>query len=251
MRVNCNYYTTGGRHIEVGVSYALQMDPNPYSDFDVGCAGANAAAGLPTGASPWSSATRLYRIVSLTRWADALFYDNLSQLRPNEVAPFEAVTQQLMRSAEPAAHTCTLVTKPSLVKEILNFSFDATVARQGLQTNAGSSGSFTTTTTQGAQSRAVSTLKMSRIVLTVSGQGLAHPASVTLSASHGLGFSWNHGATVQIAVKVNRSSYAVCQPGATGKLTISTQTRSVELDVCGRNLLQGSGQFHMQIDSVA
>jgi hypothetical protein len=250
MRVNCDYYTTSGRHLELSVSYALPMDPNPYNDFDIGCGAASSSAGPSVGALPWSPTTRIYRIVSATRWADAVFYDNLGQLQPNDVAPFEKATQRLMQSAEPAAHSCTLVTKPSLVTEIWNFSFDATVLQQGVHTNAGSSGSFTTTTSQGAQSRAVTTLKMSRIVLTVSGQGLAQPASVTLSAIRGLGFRWNRGATIQVAVKVNRSSYAVCKPGATGKLTISTQTRTVELNVCGRSLLQGSGQVHEQIDSV-
>jgi hypothetical protein len=67
VEVDCGYFTTAGRHLTVGVRYALPRDPNPFADFDIGCTVNEAAAGVPTGAYGWNASDRVYRVVSEAR----------------------------------------------------------------------------------------------------------------------------------------------------------------------------------------
>jgi hypothetical protein len=241
IEVNCNYFTKTGRHIEVGVGYDLPIDPNPYNDFDVGCAATNAArASGPSGTQAWDPTLRVYRIVSLTRWADAVFSDFQNQLRPGEVPSFEAVTRQLMRNAEPYAHACKVVTSPTRVSEIWQFSFDATVVDRGVvTTTTGTSGSFVAKPDANGRTRTLTRLTASDIVVKVGGQG-----SVTLRVGRGLSFDLIHGAgTLRAVVTVARSSYAGCHAGLAGLLRLKAANQTAALDVCGRNLLAGRGQI--------
>ena len=50
-------------------------------------------------------------------------------------------------------------------------------------------------------------------------------------------------------VQVSSSTYAPCHVGATGTLIVSTNTQTASLQVCHRNLIQGTGSTNAHISN--
>jgi hypothetical protein len=106
--VYCHYFTKSGKALIVSSNYALPSNLNPFNDFDVGCSDNASKAGVATGGYGWNTKDRIYRVVSLTTWGYAAFWDYQRQLVKRDVGSFEAVTQSLLTRSEPAAHSCSL-----------------------------------------------------------------------------------------------------------------------------------------------
>jgi hypothetical protein len=62
-------------------------------------------------------------------------------------------------------------------------------------------------------------------------------------------FTYSYGAKFQALVKVASSSYSPCHVGATGTLTVSTNDQTATLQVCHRNLFQGTGSTNAHISN--
>jgi hypothetical protein len=74
--------------------------------------------------------------------------------------------------------------------------------------------------------------------------------SVTLKITSPVSFKSSYGATLSVLVEVSSSTYKPCRKGATGTLTVSTDTHTATLRACHLNLLQGTGRIEPEIAAV-
>jgi hypothetical protein len=225
--VNCNYYTSGGKHILVYVQYALPTDPNPINDFYYGCSSSG---------TKWNDTDRVFRLTSVDQWAVAAFYDSLRQLNNSQVAKFENLTRQILQNAGGYAHDCSLDLAPTLVTANYTFTFDVSEGH--------AAGSFLVQMTPNLDPRSptvpVIQVRVPNITLNVKTNGTSHV--LIIKVSRGINF---HPAVatsnVSFAIEVVSSKLRSCQKGATGTLTVSTAP-SVFLDVCGHSFLRGQAK---------
>ena len=194
---------------------------------------------------PWDNTERLYRVLSPTSWSYATFYDAYARLQCNEVGAFEAITRTMLKSAEPVAHNCNLAltaTAPTL----WTFGFDAKVTNNGLTTTGSTTGTFVTRPNENGGIGSLTQLKASNIVGKVS-HGSKQVGAVTIRVTQPVSFKFSYGAALRALVQVSSSTYAPCHTGPTGTLTVSTNTRTATLQVCHRNLIEGTGNTNAHI----
>ena len=246
VNVDCTYWTHQGGRRTVTVRYALPNDFNPFADFYIGCKSNKMGIGGPTGPKPWDNHDRLYRVLSDTSWSYATFFDAYGQLQGNEVGTFEAITRTMLKSAEPVAHNCGLKLVETAPQILWTFGFNANVQSNGLTTTGGTAGTFMTRPNQNGGTGALGELKAGVIVLKIS-RGSKPVGSVTLRVTDPVSFTYSYGAELRALVQVSTSTYAPCHNGATGTLTVSTNTRKATLQVCHRNLIQGTGDTNAHI----
>ena len=174
VQIDCHYRTTGGKDLQVFVRYALPIDINPWNDFYVGCTITGRPEPASTAARAWNDDGRVYRVVGAKTWSLATFIDNLRQLGKNDVPRFEAVTDAMLKAAQPFAHNCKLAGNggPVNLKSIWTFSFDVQTTSAGVTSSARSSGSFVTTAiTSGSAVGTISNLVAKNFRLEVKSKG--------------------------------------------------------------------------------
>lgn len=241
--VNCNYYTSSGRHILVYVQYALPSDRNPINDFYYGCSST---------VTRWNATDRVFRLTSSDQWAIAVFYDSLLQLKNSEVAMFENVTRRLLQNAEGYAHDCSLKVAPTPATSSYAFVFDVSEGR--------AQGSFLVQATPNGDPRAptvpVIQVQVPNITLNVKTDGVSHV--LTIKVKHGITYHNYHAhkavptskaiptSDVKFAIEVVSSKVPSCRKGATGTLTVSTAP-SVLLEVCGQTFLRGHAKTDISL----
>jgi len=225
--VNCNYYTSGGRHILVYVQYALPSDRNPINDFFYGCGSSG---------TQWTVTDRVFRVTSSDQWAIAAFYDSFHQLREGEVAKFEKVTRQLLQNAEGYAHDCSLTVAPTPVTSNYGLTFRVPEGR--------GKGSFLVQAVPNdprASTVPVIQVRVPDITLHLKANGASY--LLTIRVSRGINYQYYRvraipTSRVSFAIEVVSSTVPSCQKGATGTLTVSTAP-AVSLHVCGQAFLRG------------
>ncbi len=245
--VDCGYYTNAGKHLIVAVRYALPRDPNPFADFNIGCTVNDLAAGVPTGAYGWNTTDRVYRVVSEQRWGYATFRDFFGQLAPTDVAGFEAIARSMLHASEPNAHECGVAHLGQAValRSDWGFGFDVTAIANGGTTHATGEGTFAIRANPDGGTGTLLDLRAQPITVTVTAKG-ARPRSVTIRLVVPRDFRSSSGAVFHARVAVTASTLPVCHVGAAGTLTVSTDTDSVRLDVCGRRLLDAGGNVTLE-----
>ena len=126
VEVACYYRTADGKDLEVTVRYALPIDINPWNDFYVGCTALGRQQPVATQAKAWNNRDRVYRVVGANTWSLATFVDDLGELGTNDVPRFEAITNAMLRAAQPFAHDCKLAGSggPVELTSLWSFSFD-------------------------------------------------------------------------------------------------------------------------------
>jgi hypothetical protein len=244
VEVDCGYFTSGGKHLMVGVRYALPQDPNPFADFDIGCTLNDFAAGVPTGAYGWNTTDRVYRVVGEERWSYATFYDFLGQLAPSDVGAFEAIARTMLRSAEPNAHECGVAHLGQAValSSSWAFGFDVTSNANGGATHATGEGTFALRANPNGGTGTLLDLRAQPLDVTLTAKG-SRPRTVELRVVAPRDFRSSYGATFHARVAVAASTFPPCRAGAAGTLTVSTSAGYVRLDVCGRRLVQAGGKI--------
>jgi hypothetical protein len=245
VQVECNYQK-GGRsvdHIIVLVRYALPRSFNPYADFYIGC---KTKGSVATMSKPWDIKDRVYRVVSSKSWSYATFSDPYAVLEGNEAAGFQAIARTLLQRGEPVAHDCKLALKETGPLSLWTFGFNANVKNNGLTTTGGTLGTFTTRPNPQGGTGQLGHLNAHPIVLKIR-KGSKLVGTVTLLVTQPLSFKYSYGFELRAEVKVTATTYAPCKKGATGTLMISTITRAATLQVCGRNVIQGTGTTRPQL----
>jgi hypothetical protein len=248
VNVDCTYWTQQGGRLTVSVRYALPIDFNPYADFYIGCKTNTMGVGAPTGPQPWNNQQRLYRVLSNVSWSYATFYDAYDQLQGSDITSFEAITRQMLKDAEPIAHTCALNLQATAPQTLWTFGFDANVKNAGLTTTGGTSGTFFTRPNVNGGTGQLTQLKAVDIVLTMS-HGSKKVGAVTLHVTQPVSFTYSYGAVLRALVQVSASTYAPCRFGATGTLTVDTNTQTATVQVCHRNLVEGTGSTNAHISN--
>jgi hypothetical protein len=122
VNVTCTYYASTNTHVDVTVSYALPSDVNPVNDFYWGCG---------TGTLKWNASDRVYRVTSVSQWANATLVDMLGYLPDRDVAAFEGVTNALLRNASGYGHACDTKFRPTPLS--LRYAFDFRAAGANLK----------------------------------------------------------------------------------------------------------------------
>jgi hypothetical protein len=80
-------------------------------------------------------------------------------------------------------------------------------------------------------------------------RGSKSVGSVTYTITGPKSFKYSYGAELQALVRVTKSTYAPCHVGATGTLTVSTNSRTAVLQVCHQNMIAGTGTTNANITS--
>jgi hypothetical protein len=245
--VDCGYFTSAGKHLIVTVRYALPRDVNPFADFNVGCTVNDLAAGVPTGAYGWNTTDRVYRIVSEQRWDYATFHDYFGALVPADVARFESIARSLLHASEPNAHNCgvTDLGQAVALRENWLFGFDVTANANGGVTHATGQGTFAIRENPDGGTGTLVDLQAQPLAITVTAKG-SRPKTVTIRVLAPRDFRTKSGATFLARVAVTASTFPACRVGAAGTLSVSTETETVRLDVCGRRLLDADGNVTLE-----
>ena len=118
----------------------------------------------------------------------------------------------------------------------------------GLTTTGGTTGTFMTTPDQSGGIGSLGQLKASDIVVKVA-RGSKQLGAVTIHVTQPVSFKYAYGAALRALVQVSSSTYAPCHVGATGTLIVSTNTQTASLQVCHRNLIQGTGSTNAHISN--
>jgi len=219
--VQCNYHHTRSEQVAVIVSYALPTDPNPFADFDFGCG---------KGSVTWLASYRAYRVASSSQWALATLDDSDGNLHSNQIPEFEKVAQELLHNAEGYAHSCSLVTKPTLVSASIHF--DIYVAGTNLKDT------FLASQTR-TKGRAYPIKSISSLTATLQVPTGAGTRSLKIDLTRGIDYrpaTAKAAGRVRFGFLVEGSRVPSCSRGAKGMLTISTKP-AVSLHVCGRTFL--------------
>ena len=249
----CYYRTADGKQLQVSVRYALPIDINPWNDFYIGCTALGRQQPIATAAKPWNSRDRVYRVVGVNTWSLATFVDDLKELGPNEVPRFEAITNAMLRAAQPFAHDCKLAGNgaPVDLTSLWTFSFDVQTTSAGVTSSASSSGSFVTTAnTAGSAVGTIRDLRASDFRLELTGRG--KPRWLTIHVGAPIEFQHTYGSLLRTQVAVTASNDAGCRKGSTGTLLVSLQQLtppSVVVQVCGHAYLDGTGSVRARIQT--
>jgi hypothetical protein len=254
VEVDCYYRTASGKDLEVSVRYALPIDLNPWSDFDIGCTVTGHPEAASTVSQPFDSRTGVYRKVGVKSWSLATFIDALHALTPANVPRFVTVANEMFKDAQPLAHNCSLPGNngPVGVKSIWQFSFDVNVTSGGVTSSGSASGSFATTpSANGTSTGAITGLKASNFRLRVTAGGRTQSLAIHVAAP--LGFSHSYGSQLSTQIVVLASNLSGCRTGSTGTLLVTTPmlaSPTVKLTVCGHSYLNGKGSVKATILSV-
>jgi hypothetical protein len=254
VQVDCHYMTHAGKDFDVAVRYVLPMDLNPWNDFYIGCTSTGHPQNEATSAKTWNDKDRIYRIVGAKTWSLATFIDDLKQLTAADVPRFEAIARSMLQNAQPFAHNCKLAGngKPTEVKALWTFSFDAQTSQSGVTSSGGTTGSFTTTPENaGPGIGAIGNLQANDFRLKVSGKG--PKGSLEIHVGTPIDFHHGYGAVLRAHIMVLASNEAGCAKGATGQLKLSVQyltAPSVAVQICGHTYLAGKGSVRAQMKTV-
>jgi len=216
--VTCSYRKSAAKQLDVAVSFALPSDPNPFSDFDLGCG---------KGDVGWNRANRVYRVSSLDQWALATLVDARSVLASDEVSTFVTVARQLLQNAKGYGHACGVAAKPTDVTQ--RFFFDIRVGGDNLKAsfwtppNPSKSGIYRIEKISPAAARLRVETKAGERLLAIT---LTKGIDYRLESS-------GVAARARFRVKVTRSNIPSCRKGATGMLTVVPPI-DVLVDVCGQ-----------------
>jgi hypothetical protein len=254
VQIDCRYLTTDGRTLQVSVRYALPIDINPWNDFYVGCTVTGRPEPASTAAHAWDDQNRVYRVVGSKTWSLATFVDDLRGLGKNDVPRFEAMTDAMLKAAQPFAHNCTLAGNggPVNLKSIWTFSFNAQTKSAGVTSSAKSSGSFVTTAiTSATAGGTISNLVAKNFHLEVTSKGST--TSIAIHVGSPIEFRHGYGSLLRANILVKASNDSGCRQGSTGTLLVSLQPLTaprVAVHVCGRTFLDGEGSVSARIDAV-
>jgi hypothetical protein len=253
VQVNCIYRTTGGKDLQVSVRYALPIDINPWNDFYIGCTVTGHPTSVATAAHAWNNRERIYRVIGAKTWSLATFIDDLRELGTDDVQRFEAMTNAMLKAAQPFAHDCKLAGNgaPVDLKSIWSFSFDVKTSRAGVTSSASSSGSFVTTASNGSAVGAISNLSGTDFRLKVTSKGTTRWLGIHVGEP--IEFRHGYGTLLRTHVSVTGSTDPGCRKGSTGTLLISEQSLTpprVALSVCGHTFLDGKGRVRANIETV-
>jgi hypothetical protein len=253
VQLNCDYRTADGKDLQVSVRYALPIDLNPWNDFYVGCTVTGRPEPASTAARAWNDHDRVYRVVGAKTWSLATFIDDLKQLGTNEVPRFEAVTNAMLKAAQPFAHNCSLAGngKPVNLSTIWTFGFDASTSSGGVIASGKTSGSFVTTASvETAAGGAISKLDAADFRLSLLSKGKKRWLTIHIGSP--IDFRASYGYRLRAQIKVVGSNDGSCAKGSTGTLLLSLQQLTpplVRLQVCGHTYLDGKGLVQAQMES--
>jgi hypothetical protein len=253
VQVDCHYRTQAGKDLDVAVRYVLPMDLNPWNDFYIGCTSTGHPQNAATSAKTWNVTDRIYRIVGSKTWSLATFIDDLKQLAPADVPRFEAIARTMLADAQPLAHNCKLAGngKPTDVKALWTFSFDAKTTQAGVTSSGGTTGSFQTTPEDSSAAGTIGNLQANDFRLKVSGKG--KNGSLEIHVGTPIDFHHGYGAVLRAHIIVLASNEDGCANGATGQLRVSVQyltAPSVAVQICGHTYLAGKGSVRAQMKTV-
>jgi hypothetical protein len=245
VQIDCHYRTTDGKDVQLFVRYALPIDINPWNDFYVGCTATGRPQPDSTAAKAWNDDERVYRVVGAQTWSLATFIDNLRALGKNDVPRFEAMTDAMLKAAQPFAHNCQLAGNggPVTIKSIWTFSFDAHATNAGITSSAKDSGSFVTTaSTSGSSVGTITNLVAKNFRLKVTSKGKSEFLAIHVGAP--IQFQHGYGSLLRAQVVVTASNDTACRKGSSGTLLVSLQSLTpprVAVNVCGQTFLDGKG----------
>jgi hypothetical protein len=253
VQVDCHYRTAGGNDLQVSVRYALPVDINPWNDFYIGCTFTGRPQPVSTAAHAWNDRDRVYRVVGAKTWSLATFIDGLRELGKDDVPRFEAVTDAMLKAAQPLAHNCKLAGNggPVDLKSIWTFSFDVQTASAGVTSSGRSSGSFVTTASSGSAVGAISNLAAANFRLSVTSKGTTRWLAIHVGAP--IEFRHGYGSLLRTHLVVLASNDAGCRKGSTGTLLLSLQYLTpprVVVQICGHRYLDGKGRVSAQMKTV-
>jgi hypothetical protein len=241
----CGYTSPSGELFKVAVNYALPVaDYNPYADFDLGC---TTKFNTANGDLAWNSKTRRYRVVSLSAWSYAAFFDAYDQLSKSDLAPFERIAQTLLKESLPASHPCSLpghgkaAAVPPKTWEVefqaLEGVFDIPPPSTEGVTFAPHdwNGAFLTKSKLSGQASDIVGLEFPDFTMSVSSGGCQEapctpgsfpPVTRQVATFHfgtnALAFKYTPGSStmIEVPVTVTSSTYPPCATGSTGTLTL-------------------------------
>jgi hypothetical protein len=254
VQVNCDYRTTDGKDLQVMVRYALPIDINPWNDFYIGCTATGRPEPASTAAHAWDDQGRVYRVVGAKTWSLATFIDNLGQLGKGDVPRFEAMTDGMLKAAQPFAHNCKLAGNggPVTIQSIWTFNFDVQTTSAGVTSSGRSSGSFITTAgTSGNAIGTISKLVARNFRLSVTSKG--KKAWVAIHVGAPIEFRHGYGSLLRTHIAVIGSNDPECRKGSSGTLLVSLQSLTpprVVVQVCGQTFLDGKGRVVAGIQTV-
>jgi hypothetical protein len=254
VQVDCHYRTSGGKELQVSVRYALPIDLNPWNDFYIGCTVTGHPQSVATAAHAWNDRERIYRVVGAKTWSLATFIDDLKMLRKSDVPRFEAMTNAMLKAAQPFAHDCSLAGNgaPVRLKSIWTFSFDVKTSSGGVTSSAKGTGSFlTTASTSGSSVGAISNVRAQDFRLKVTSKGKTRWLSIHVGDP--IEFRHGYGFLLRTQLVVRGSTDAGCRKGSTGTLVVAVQSATpprVALQVCGHTYLAGRGKVRAAIQTV-
>ncbi len=254
VQVDCRYLTHDGKALQVSVRYALPIDLNPWNDFYVGCTITGRPEPASTAAHAWNDHDRVYRVVGAKTWSLATFVDDLGELAKNDVPRFEAMTDRMLKAAQPFAHNCGLAGNggPVSLKSIWTFSFDVQTTTAGVTSRARSSGSFVTTAiTSGSAVGTISNLVARDFRLKATSNGTTRSMAIHVGAP--IEFRHGYGSLLRAHLVVIASNDTGCRKGSTGTLLLSLQNLTpprVMVKVCGQTYLDGKGSVTARIQTV-
>jgi hypothetical protein len=237
----------------VSVRYALPIDINPWNDFYIGCAGTGRPQPLSTAAQAWNDRNRVYRVVGAKTWSLATFVDDLRELGTNDVPRFEAMTNAMLKAAQPFAHNCKLAGNggPVDLTSLWTFSFDVQTTSAGVTSSASSSGSFATTAnTSGGAVGTIRDLRAADFRLELTGRGKRRWLTIHVVAP--IEFQHRYGSLLRAQLAVTASSDAGCRKGSSGTLLVSLQDLTpprVVVQICGHAYLDGKGSVRARIQT--
>jgi hypothetical protein len=253
VQLDCQYRTKDGKDLQVSVRYALPIDINPWNDFYIGCTVTGRPEPVSTAAHAWNDHDRVYRVVGAKTWSLATFVDDLKALQAADVPRFEAMTDAMLKAAQPFAHNCGLAGngKPVSLESIWTFNFDVQTTSAGVTSSANSSGSFVTTASTGTAVGAISKLVAKDFRLKVASKGKTEWLAIHVGAP--IEFEHGYGSRLRTHVIVIASNDRACRKGSTGTLLVSLQSLTpprVIVQVCGQTFLDGKGRVSAQIQTV-
>jgi hypothetical protein len=254
VQVDCHYRTAGGKFLQVSVRYALPIDINPWNDFYIGCTVTGRPEPASTAAHAWNNRERVYRVVGVKTWSLATFVDDLNALGTADVPRFKAMTNEMLRAAQPFAHNCSLPgnSKPVDLKSIWSFSFDVQTTKAGVTSSGRGSGSFVTTaSSSGSTVGKISNLFATNFRLSLTTKKKTRWLSIHVGTP--IEFRHSYGSLLRIRLVVTASNEAGCRTGSTGTLLVSLQNLTpplVRVRVCGHTYLDGKGQVRAKIQTV-
>jgi hypothetical protein len=254
VQVDCRYRSPNNRYLQMSVRYALPIDINPWTDFYIGCTSTGRPQPATTARHAWNDRERVYRVVGAKTWSLATFIDDFNAIPKAQEPRFEAMTNQMLRAAQPYAHDCKLAGggKPVQLKAIWSFGFDVQTKKAGVTSSGQGSGSFVTTASpSGTTIGTISSLLATNFRLKLTSKGKTR--SLTIRVGSPIAFQHSYGSLLRAHVVVAASNEPGCRTGSTGTLLVSLQSLTpplVRVQVCGHSYLDGKGKVKAFIQTV-